>query len=61
MLVIFHFIMHTVKIISVYVHILPKPHNNVLNFEENEKAVVISFFVAIHVFNETEKRHRCLI
>ncbi len=40
MLVIFNFIMHTVKIISVYVHILPKPHINVLNFEENEKAVV---------------------
>ncbi len=44
--------MHTVKIISVYVHILPKPHTNVLYFlnenekrvalylEENEKAVV---------------------
>ncbi len=40
MLVIFHFIMHTVKIISLYVHILPKPHINVLNLEENEKAVV---------------------
>ncbi len=54
--------MHTVKIISVYVHILPKPHINVLNLEENEKAVVFDIiFVAIHVFNETEKRHRCLI
>ncbi len=40
MLVIFHFIMHSVKIISVHVHILPKPHINVLYFEANEKAVV---------------------
>ncbi len=62
MLVIFHFSMHTVKIISVYVHILPKPHINVLNLEEMKRQwCLISFFVAIHVFNETEKRHRCLI
>ncbi len=32
--------MHTVKIIRVYVHTLPKPHINVLYFEENEKAAV---------------------
>ncbi len=57
-------------------HILPKPHINVLYFEENENAVVfdiISFycnactpcmnhiFVAINILNETEKRQRCLI
>ncbi len=56
MLVIFHFSMHTVKIISVYVHILPKTQIHVLNFEENEKAAVFDNF-----FNATEKRHRCLI
>ncbi len=34
----------------------------VLYFEENEKAVVFdTFFVAIHIFNETEKKQRCLI
>ncbi len=44
MLVIFHFIMHTVKIISVYVHVFPKPHINVLYFlYENEKRVVLYF------------------
>ncbi len=43
-LVIFHFIMHTVKIISVYVHVSPKPHINVLYFlNENEKKVVLYF------------------
>ncbi len=63
MLARFHFIMHTVKIISVYVHILPKPHINVLYFlNENEKRVVLyNFFVAINILNETEKRQRCLI
>ncbi len=57
MLVIFHFIMHTVKIISVYVHILPKPHNNVLNFEENEKAVVFDIiFLWLFMFLTKQKR-----
>ncbi len=43
MLVIFH-VMHTVKIISAYLHILPKPHINVLYFfNENEKRVVLYF------------------
>ncbi len=37
--------MHTVKIISAYVHVLPKPHINVLHFflNENEKRVVLYF------------------
>ncbi len=49
MLVIFYFIMHTVKLIRVYVHILPKPHINVLYFEE--KVVVFDiFFVAIYIY-----------
>ncbi len=40
----FHFIMHTVKIIRVHVHILPKPHINVLYFlNENKKRVVLYF------------------
>ncbi len=44
MLVIFHFITHAVKIISVYVHTLPEPHTNVLHFlNENEKIVVLYF------------------
>ncbi len=44
MLVIFHFIIHSVKIIRVYVHILPKPHINVLYFQnENEKGCVLYF------------------
>ncbi len=57
-----------------YVHVLPKPHINVLYFlyenekrvvlyfEENENAVVFYiFFVAINIFNETENGQRCLI
>ncbi len=69
MLVIFHFIMHTVKIISVCVHIFPKPHINVLYiFQMKTKRelfyilrktkrqwCLISFFVAINIFNETEE------
>ncbi len=44
MLVIFHFIVHTVKIISAYVHVLLKPHINVLYFcNENEKRVALYF------------------
>ncbi len=56
MLVIFH-VMHTVKIISAYLHILPKPHINVLYIflmktkrelfyilKKNEKAVVFDIF-----------------
>ncbi len=43
MLVIFNFIVHRVKIIRC-VHILPKPHINVLYFSnENEKRVVLYF------------------
>ncbi len=43
-LIIFHFIMHTVKIFTVYVHILPKPPINVLHFfNENEERVVLYF------------------
>ncbi len=73
-MLIFNFITHTVKIISVYVHILSKPHINVLYFlnenikrvvlyfEENEKAVLFDIiFVAINILNETEKRQCCLI
>ncbi len=44
MLVIFNFIVHTVKIISAYVHVLLKPHINVLYFyNENEKRVALYF------------------
>ncbi len=35
--------MHTVKIISVYVHILPKPHIVLYILNENEKGVVLYF------------------
>ncbi len=45
MLVIFNFIMHTVKLISVYVHILPKPHINVLYFEEKVFDIIFCGYI----------------
>ncbi len=50
MLVIFYFIMHTVKLIRVYVHILPKPHINVLYFEEKVVVFDIIFCGYIYIY-----------
>ncbi len=59
-LVIVHFIMHTVKIIRVYVHILFKPLINVLYFEENKMVVVFDIIFCGYYYFKLNRKETML-